>query len=79
MSQKSKTQEKRAQRQAEADAFVKERRKTQISIFEHNFDTGMRFYLENKDKMSEEEQALIEVEIEKNRRVVEEFKEKWNV
>jgi hypothetical protein len=29
--------------------------------------------------MSEEEQALIEVEIEKNRKVVEEFKEKWNV
>jgi hypothetical protein len=79
MSQKSKTQEKRAQRQAEADAFVKERRKTQISIFEQNFDTGMRFYLENKDKMSEEEQALIEVEIEKNRKMVEEFKEKWNV
>jgi len=75
----SKTQEKRAQRKAEADAFVKERRKTQISIFEQNFDTGMRFYLENKDKMSEEEQALIEVEIEKNRKVVEEFKEKWNV
>ena len=75
----SKTQEKRSQRQAEADAFVKERRKTQISIFEQNFDTGMRFYLENKDKMSEEEQALIEVEIEKNRKVVEEFKEKWNV
>ena len=75
----SKTQQKRAQRQAEADAFVKERRKTQISIFEQNFDTGMRFYLENKDKMSEEEQALIEVEIEKNRKVVEEFKEKWNV
>jgi hypothetical protein len=75
----SKTQEKRAQRQAEADAFVKERRKTQILIFEQNFDTGMRFYLENKDKMSEEEQALIEVEIEKNRKMVEEFKEKWNV
>jgi hypothetical protein len=75
----SKTQEKRIQRQAEADAFVKERRKTQISIFEQNFDTGMRFYLENKDKMSEEEQALIEIEIEKNRKVVEEFKEKWNV
>ena len=75
----SKTQQKRAQRKAEAEAFVQERRKTQISIFEQNFDTGMRFYLDNKDKMSEEEQALIEVEIEKNRRVVEEFKEKWNV
>jgi hypothetical protein len=75
----SKTQQKRAQRKAEAEAFVQERRKTQISLFEQNFDTGMRFYLDNKDKMSEEEQALIEVEIEKNRKLVEEFKEKWNV
>jgi hypothetical protein len=75
----SKTQQKRAQRKAEAEAFVQERRKTQISLFEQNFDTGMRFYLDNKDKMSEEEQALIELEIEKNRKLVEEFKEKWNV
>jgi hypothetical protein len=75
----SKTQEKRAQRKAEAEAFVKERRKAQISLFEQNFDTGMRFYLDNKDKMSEEEQSLIELEIEKNRKLVEEFKEKWNV
>jgi hypothetical protein len=75
----SKTQQKRAQRKAEAEAFVQERRKTQISLFEQNFDTGMRFYLDNKDKMSEEEQVLIELEIEKNRKLVEEFKEKWNV
>ena len=75
----SKTQEKRARRQAEADDFVRERRKTQITMFENNFDTGMRFYMENKEKMSEEEQALIESEIEKNRKLIEEFKEKWNV
>lgn len=75
----SKTQEKRAQRKAEAEAFVKERRQSQIAMFEHNFDVGMRFYLDNKDKMSEEEQALIEAEIEKNRKIVAEFKEKWNV
>jgi hypothetical protein len=35
--------------------------------------------MENKEKMSEEEQALIEAEIEKNRVLIEEFKEKWNV
>ena len=75
----SKTQEKRAQRKAEAEAFVRERRKSQITMFEHNFDTGMRFYMENKEKMSEEEQALIEAEIDKNRKLIEEFKEKWNV
>ena len=75
----SKTQDKRAQRKAEAEGFVRERRKFQITTFEHNFDTGMRFYMENKEKMSEEEQALIEAEIEKNRVLIEEFKEKWNV
>jgi hypothetical protein len=48
-------------------------------MFEHNFDTGMRFYLDNKDKMSEEEQKLIEAEIDKNRKIIEEFKEKWSV
>ena len=75
----SKTQEKRAKRKAEAEEFVRERRKSQITMFEHKFDTGMRFYMENKEKMSEEEQALIESEIEKNRKLIEEFKEKWNV
>jgi len=75
----SKTQEKRAQRKAEAEAFVKQRRESQIAMFEHNFEVGMRFYLDNKDKMSEEEQSLIEAEIDKNRKIIEEFKEKWNV
>jgi len=75
----SKTQEKRARRKAEAEEFVRERRKSQIAMFEHNFDTGMRFYMENKEKMSEEEQALIENEIEKNRALIEDFKNKWNV
>lgn len=75
----SKTQEKRALRIAEAEEFVRERRKKQIDLFEHNFETGMRFYLDNKEKMSEEEQGLVEAEIEKNRKLIEEFKEKWNV
>lgn len=75
----SKTQEKRALRKAEAETFVRERRKTQIDLFEHNFATGLRFYEENKEKMSEEECAVIEAEIEKNRKLIEEFKEKWAV
>ena len=75
----SKTQDKRAARKAEAEEFVKQRREAQITMFENNFEVGLRFYQDNKDKMSEEEQALIEVEIEKNRKLVEEFKEKWNV
>lgn len=75
----SKTQDKRAARKAEAEAFVKQRRESQIAMFENNFATGMAFYEQNKDKMSEEEQALIEKEIEKNRNLIEEFRAKWGV
>jgi hypothetical protein len=75
----SKTQDKRAQRKADTEEFVRERRKNQIAMFEHNFETGMKFYMDNKDKMSEEEQKVIESEIEKNKALIEDFKVKWNV
>jgi hypothetical protein len=75
----SKTQDKRAARKAEAEAFVKQRREAQITMFENNFEVGLRFYQDNKDKMSEEEQLLIEQEIEKNRKLIDEFRTKWNV
>ena len=75
----SKTQEKRARRKAEAEEFVRERRKKQIAIFEHNFETGLRYYEDNKDKMSEEEQAIITLQIQANHDLITEFKEKWNV
>lgn len=75
----SKTQDKRAARKAEAEEFVKQRREAQITMFENNFEVGMRFYQDNKDKMSEDEQLLIEQEIEKNRKLIDEFKAKWNV
>jgi hypothetical protein len=75
----SKTQDKRAARKAEAEEFVKQRREAQITMFENNFEVGLRFYQDNKDKMSEDEQLLIEQEIEKNRKLIDEFKAKWNV
>lgn len=75
----SKTQDKRAARKAEAEEFVKQRREAQITMFENNFEVGLRFYQENKDKMSEDEQLLIEQEIEKNRKLIDEFRTKWNV
>jgi hypothetical protein len=75
----SKTQDKRAARKAEAEEFVKQRREAQITMFENNFEVGLRFYQDNKDKMSEEEQLLIEQEIEKNRKLIDEFRAKWNV
>ena len=75
----SKTQDKRAARKAEAEEFVKQRREAQITMFENNFEVGLRFYQENKDKMSEDEQLLIEQEIEKNRKLIDDFRTKWNV
>lgn len=75
----SKTQDKRALRKAEAEEFVRERRKKQIAIFEHNFEAGLKYFEENKDKMSEEEQAIITLEIQANLDTIEEFKKTWNV
>lgn len=70
----SKRQEKIAAKQAEADAFVSERRAIQIAIFEQNFETGLKIYEANKDKLSKEEAAILEVEIEKNRTLIEKLK-----
>jgi hypothetical protein len=74
----SKRQEKIAARQAEAAAFVNERRAMQIAIFEQNFETGLKIYEANKDKLSEEEAAMLEVEIERNRTLIEKLKNDLN-
>ena len=60
----SKTQDKRAARVAEQQEFIKKRRIAQLAVFESNFNAGLQFYNDNKDKMSEEEIALIDKEIE---------------
>lgn len=74
----SKTQEKRARRAAERDAFIKERRQVQLAVFESNFNVGLEFFENNKDKMSAEEIAQVEEEIEKNRQLIQEWKDKWD-
>jgi len=74
----SKRQEKIAANQAEADAFVSERREVQVAIFEKNFETGLKIYEANKDKLSKEETALLEVEIERNRTLIEKLKSGLN-
>ena len=74
----SKTQEKRARRAAERDAFIKERRQVQLEVFESNFNVGLEFFEANKDKMSPEEVAQVEEEIEKNRQLIQEWKDKWD-
>lgn len=74
----SNRQNKIAERQAEQHGFLKERRQLQIAVFESNFNVGLNFYQENKDKMSEEEITLIEAEIEANRKLLDELKAKWD-
>ena len=74
----SKRQEKIAANQAEANAFVGERRAVQLAIFEQNFETGLKIYESNKDKLSEEEAAMLEVEIERNRTLIEKLKNDLN-
>ena len=63
---------------AEQHEFLKERKQVQIAVFESNFNVGLNFYQENKDKMSKEEIKLIEDEIESNRKLLEELKAKWD-
>jgi hypothetical protein len=74
----SKRQEKIAERQADQHEFLKERRQIQIAVFESNFNVGLNFYQENKDKMSEEEITMIEDEIESNRKLLDQLKAKWD-
>jgi hypothetical protein len=73
----SKTQDKKAARLAEAESFVKERRKRNLEIFESNFEVGLKIYEQNKDKLSPEEVAHMEVEIERQKEILEEYKAKW--
>jgi hypothetical protein len=73
----SKTQEKRAARIAEAQEFVRQRRVRNLEIFESNFAVGLKVYEENKDKLSPEEIAHMEEEIERNQALIKEYKEKW--
>jgi hypothetical protein len=73
----SKTQEKRAARLSESEEFVKERRIRNLEIFESNFEVGLKIYEENKDKLSLEEVAHMEEEIERNQNLIKEYKEKW--
>jgi hypothetical protein len=74
----SKRQEKIAANQAEANAFLNERKTVQLAMFEQNFETGLRIYEANKDKLSEEEAAMLEVEIERNRTLIEKLKNDLN-
>ena len=75
----SKTQEKKEQNIAEAAAFIKERRKIQMSIFESNFDTGVQVFLSNKEKMSPEEIEIVEKEMASAQELMDKLKVEWGL
>jgi hypothetical protein len=75
----SKTQDKRQERLEQANEFVRARRRAQLEIFESNFNVGVTMFLENKDKLSEEEIATIEAQMEQNQRMIDEYKAKYDL
>lgn len=74
----SRRQEKIKANQAAANEFVGERRAVQLAIFEQNFETGLKIYESNKDKLTEEQTAMLEAEIERNRILIDKLKDDLN-
>jgi hypothetical protein len=56
----SKTQEKRAQRKAEQQAFIAERRAQQLAMLEQAYLVGLKIYEDKKSEMLPEEIEIIE-------------------
>lgn len=56
----SKTQEKRAQRKAEQQAFIAARRAQQLAMLEQAYLVGLKIYEDKKSEMSPEEIEIIE-------------------
>lgn len=70
----SNKQDKKAQRIQEAKEFINERRKIQLAVFQLNFDKGLAFYENVKEKLAPEEVATIEAQIEENKALIEKLK-----
>ena len=75
----SKAQEKRNERVANQQAFLRERHLNALTMFQQNFEAGLKFYENTKDKMTPEEQATIEAEIEKNLALIQQTREEWGL
>jgi hypothetical protein len=75
----SKRQEKIAERTAQQQAFLRERHLNALTMFQNNFEAGLKFYENAKDKMTPEEQEKIEAEIEKNLALIQQKREEWGL
>lgn len=70
----SKTQDKRAQRKAEQQEFLLARKAMQLAMFEQALEAGLAVYENNKDKLSEEDIAKIEAQLEENKQLIEKLR-----
>ena len=59
----SKRQEKLQRNREEAQQFVSARREVQLAIFESNYKVGLQMIEDNRDKLSEEELAILDEQI----------------
>lgn len=71
----SKRQEKIKQKIAERAEFISERRKTQLAVFESNFESGLRMFENNKDKLTPEQTAVLDKQMEENRELLEKLRD----
>jgi hypothetical protein len=70
----SKRQEKIAVNKTKQQEFIAARLSQNLATFEDNFNVGVELYEANKDTFSEEQKALIEAEMDKNRKLIDEIK-----
>jgi hypothetical protein len=75
----SKTQEKRAQRLADAAEFMKEKRTHQIAFLEANYKAGVQLYEITKENATEEERTFIEAEMVKQRAALDAIKKEFEI
>ena len=74
----SKRQEKIAQNIKEQQEFIHKRRQLQLSMFEKGVQLGNAFYEANKENISPEEQAMIEVEMQVNEDILKDLRKVVN-
>lgn len=74
----SKTQDKRAERLSEAQAFVIERRKLQLNVLEQNYAIGVKLYQDQKDTLSPSEIEQIEAMMAEQREALDRLHEQVN-
>lgn len=71
----SKTQEKRARRKAEQQEFLTARKTLQLAMFEQALEAGLAVYENNKNRLSAEDIAKIEAQLEENKKLIAKLRE----